>query len=118
MSNVEPTREEPSDVARLRSIVDACERFEADWRRGYTPRVDAYLDRIESSQRERTIRELLAVEIELRVERGEKVAEEDLRARYPDWSEAVDSAFARRPRRSEVAQNTANWSPSAPSRFE
>jgi len=107
MTNVEPKRDESSELDALRCVVDAGERFEADWRSGHSPRVDAYLDGVNPSLRGRIIRELLAIEIELFSERGENPTREEYHARYPDWAEAVDSIFARGSNASEQAQDTA-----------
>ena len=70
---------------------------EADERRDET-----YLQSVKPGQRDKLLRELLAVEVELRIAHGENPTPAQLRLRYPDWGHAITVAFeqgARRRRR-------------------
>ena len=59
------------EVAGLTGVVAACERFETRWRDGGDPPIDEFLEAVAPPLRERLLRELLAIEIELRTARGE-----------------------------------------------
>jgi len=93
MNDPQPQNSESNEVDALSRLVRACEQFEAEWRGGLTPQIGTYLERVESSQRDKLLRELLAIEIELRVESGEKPTPEEFLERYPDWARAVAAAF-------------------------
>jgi len=94
MNDSQPPNSESIDGDALSGIVRSCEHFEAEWRGGRTPRIETYLDLVESSQRNKLFRELLAIEIELRVECGEHPTPEEYLARYPEWAPAVAIAFS------------------------
>jgi len=94
MSDSQPPNPESIDGDALSRLVRSCEQFEAEWRAGRTPRIETYLEMVESSQRDRLFGELLAIEIELRVESGEKPTLEEYQARFPDRAQAVAAAFS------------------------
>ncbi len=81
--------------AGLSGVVAACERFEAESRAGGDPRIADFLEDVAPAQRDRLLRELLAIEIELRAERGESPTPRDFLDRYPDWSTAIADVFSR-----------------------
>ena len=66
-----PNGSQSSTILPLTYVVDACERFEIEWRGGIRPRIETYLEGVEPGQRERLLRELLAIEVELRIAHGE-----------------------------------------------
>jgi serine/threonine protein kinase len=78
-------------------MIEACERYEADWRAGQRPRIEEFLEAIPEPDRPTFLRELLAVELELRRERGERPGPGEYRARFPNQDAAVDVAFAEGP---------------------
>jgi tRNA A-37 threonylcarbamoyl transferase component Bud32/tetratricopeptide (TPR) repeat protein len=75
-------------------IDEACDRFEEEWRTDRSPRLEAFLVPVPSSERPGLLRQLLRVEVELRQERGERPATEEYIERFPDYPEAVRLAFA------------------------
>jgi formylglycine-generating enzyme required for sulfatase activity/predicted Ser/Thr protein kinase len=83
------------EAAELSGLVAACERFEARWRAGGDPRIEDFLEGVAPPIRPRLLRELLAIEIELRAARGESPAPADYLERHPDWSAAVADVFSR-----------------------
>jgi hypothetical protein len=83
MSDSQPNGAESSELNALRRIVAACEEFEVEWRGGCAPRIDAFLDRVAPEHRDGLLRELLAIEVELRTARGEKPTPDQLRVLYP-----------------------------------
>jgi hypothetical protein len=75
--------------------VDAlCRRFEADWRADKDPRIEADLEQVANPERPALLRELLALELELLRERGQRPSPEEYHARFPGHAALVDAAFA------------------------
>jgi eukaryotic-like serine/threonine-protein kinase len=77
-----------------RRIDAACDRFEAAWRAGERPRIEAALDDSDLAERPALLRELVALEIELRRGVGESPDRQDYRARFPDHGSVIDALFA------------------------
>jgi hypothetical protein len=77
-------------------LVDrACSRFEAAWRRGLAPRIEAILEDLSESGGDRALllAELLALELELRQSAGECPSIGGYLERFPDHVDVVDRAF-------------------------
>ena len=94
MNDSRPQNSQSIEVQALSRLVSACEQFEAAWRGGRNPRIEDYLDEVESREREKLLRELLAIEIELRARAGERPSPEQFLARCPDWAQAIAVAFS------------------------
>jgi serine/threonine-protein kinase len=79
----------------LEQIIEICERFEAGWDlpQAERPRIEVEVAAIPEPLRSRLLRELLALEIELRQRRGERPTPEEYRARFPDHAAAIVAAF-------------------------
>jgi hypothetical protein len=86
-----------SDIGTLDLIwlIGIVERFESDWRRGQSPRIEAYLDEVEASKRLVLLRELLRIEWEIRVERGESPMVEEYERRFHEHRTLVREVFDR-----------------------
>jgi serine/threonine-protein kinase len=69
----------------------ACDRFEADWKAGRRPRIDAYLADAAESERPALLRELLMLELEFRGRLGERPGVEEYRARFPGHRAIIDT---------------------------
>jgi serine/threonine-protein kinase len=82
-------------LALARRVNDACERFEAAWRDGERPSIEAFLPEASEAERPAILAELLALDVELRWERGESPAMDDYAARFPQHQEVVRSVFGR-----------------------
>lgn len=78
----------------FRQLVDVCDRFETDWRAGRAPRIEDHLLQVSESQRRAGLRELLALELELRASRGEHPTPRDYGDRFPEFPDVVAAAFA------------------------
>ena len=102
----ESVRDESLDADALTRIVAICEQFETIGRMGEnpSPRIEEHLDRIEPALRGRLLRELLAIEVELRTAAGEIPALEDYLDRCPEWASAVAAVFSRDPRLSPTGR--------------
>jgi hypothetical protein len=87
----------------IRRIDFACDQFEAAWREGQEPRIEDVLARTDAADRPALLHELLALEIELRLGRGECVTPGGYRDRFPGQGDLIDAVFdsaARGPGRS------------------
>ena len=89
----EPTPVPPLPLADARRINDACERYETDWRAGAQPRIEEAIAQIDAPHRPALLRELIAVDRELRQSRGEDPQPDEYQIRFPDHAEAVAGAF-------------------------
>src|SRR5262245_22000033 len=93
----DPQREKTESIEAdaLSRVLAACERFEAEWRDGRSPRMETYLEGVEPGLRDKVLRELIAIEVELRTERGERPTPQEYLERCPDWTQAIAIVFAR-----------------------
>jgi len=82
----------------LKKRVDqACDRFEKAWKDRQGPRIQAYLAEVPEPERAPLLRELLALEIELRRNVGETPTPEEYLGRFPEHVELIHAAFANVP---------------------
>ena len=79
----------------LRRIDEACDRFESAWRRGERPELEAYLDGFNGASHAQLLRELLALELDLRLKQGETPDVPHYRERFPDCDDIIGSAAPR-----------------------
>ena len=93
----------PSEPARTlslsqaRRVNDACERFEADWRAGQHPEIEAALSASLDPDRRALFPELLALDRELRQTVNDPPAVEEYLARFPEWADEIARAFGPSP---------------------
>ena len=84
--------------------VDAvCQRFEAEWRAEREPRIEDFLPQADQPQRAALFRELLALELELRPDRGERLDPREYRTRFPGHTAAIEAVFGLKPAASSDA---------------
>jgi serine/threonine-protein kinase len=83
-------------LAEMQRIDEACDRFEAAWRRGDRPELGSFLLDLEGAVRARHFRELLELELDLRAQEHERLEPCSYRERFPEYVEIVDAVFARR----------------------
>ncbi|WP_406698436.1 serine/threonine-protein kinase [Singulisphaera sp. Ch08] len=74
-------------------MVRNLERFKDAWRMGQRPRMEDYLSGVEESELGTLLRDLLAFEIECRVNQGDVPLPIDYRNRFPGLTEVIDSVF-------------------------
>jgi len=86
--------DEDLPVAELLLIDDACDRFEAGWREGTEPQLAPFLAGASAQARPRLFRELLAIDLEFRLGRGEQPQPEAYRAGLPVDIDVIDEVFA------------------------
>ena len=77
----------------LREIDEACGRFRTAWGRGEFPEVSDYLGAARPAGRPDLLRELLAVEVRLRIGEGESPDRAEYLGRFPDDPETIESVF-------------------------
>src|SRR2546423_871605 len=75
-------------------LIGFVERFEDNWQRGRSPRIEAYLNEAETSKRPDLLRELLRVEREIRIGRGESPTAEEYERRFSEQATLVRDVFA------------------------
>ena len=74
-------------------VVGACDRFESAWRADRAPRIEEYLDLPAAVDRWMLLRELVALEAELRKARGDTIAASDYGDRFPEYATRIGSMF-------------------------
>jgi eukaryotic-like serine/threonine-protein kinase len=84
------------EVSALNRIVEICENYEAEWRANRAPQIDPFLEKIETVSRDALFRELLAIDVELRLARGETPLAKDYCDRFPDRAVAIEETFQKR----------------------
>jgi serine/threonine protein kinase len=92
----------PTQARRVDAV---CRRFEAEWRAGRDPRIEDSLAEVPEIERPVLLRELLALELELRCGRGEWPQLQEYRGRLPAHVTIVDAAFAA----ATLQQGTLSW---------
>jgi len=95
MSGFDAAGSDPETVAALeRLVVAACEHFEGAWRVGGRPAIEPYLEGLGPAERTAVLRELIALEVELRAGEGDRPKQEEYANRFPDDTQVVAAAFA------------------------
>lgn len=84
---------DPSESAARRAV----EQFEGQWRDGQAPRIEDFLSEVEPDDRPELLRDLLALEVRLRRDRGDAPYPSEYRGRFPDDPEAVAGTFGADP---------------------
>ncbi len=85
-SDLSPTQEERLD--------DACDRFEAEWKAGRRPTIEAALDGAPARLRGPLLRALIAVDMAYRRRLGESIDTRDYEARFPEHLDTLRDLFA------------------------
>jgi serine/threonine-protein kinase len=78
----------------VRRVDAACDRFEAAWRAGRRLRIEDLVAEAPELERPGLLRELIALEVELRRGEGERPTPEEYLDRCPGQADAVGAAFA------------------------
>ena len=81
-------------LADWKAIDAACDRFEAAWRAGGRPELAETLDAAEGPLRARLFRDLLTIELDALIARGERPDPAAYRGRFPGDLDGIDEAFA------------------------
>ncbi len=70
------------------------DQFEREWKAGQNPRIEGYLDQVAEGERDDLLRELVAVELELRREPGQEVDSREYRQRFDGRQSIIEAAIA------------------------
>jgi WD40 repeat protein/tRNA A-37 threonylcarbamoyl transferase component Bud32 len=81
----------------------ACDHYEAEWKAGVRPRIEAHLADAPDSTQVALLRELLLLEIEFRRAAGEQPTAQEYQARFPQHDDLISSVFAFTVRRGDPA---------------
>ena len=101
--------------AELRRCIDRfCDEFEALWRSGEPPKLEACLSKCPAAMREQLLHELLALELDYRLERGEVPTVQDYLNRFGEQRAIVEQAFASHPALGETQLPESTRWPRAP----
>src|SRR5262249_39894728 len=90
-----PLSSESLPLSLQQRVDKACDRFEDAWRTGPRPRIEDYLADASEPERSNLLGELLALDIELRRDAGERPTPEEYRGRFPEHVEWISAAFQR-----------------------
>jgi anti-anti-sigma factor len=93
-----PPGSESAPLSLAKRVDESCDRFEKVWKGGRGPRIEDYLADVPEPDRVPLLRELLALEIELRRDGGERPTPEEYTPRFPAHAELIHAAFANSPR--------------------
>ncbi len=83
-------------VAELQRIDDECDRFESAWRGGGQPDLESFLAGFVGPARTQLMRDLLALELDLRLGRGDKPDDHAYRQRFPGHEDVIDAVLGSR----------------------
>jgi serine/threonine protein kinase len=93
--NTESLNETQAPSLDVAAEIDAaCDCFEAEWRAGSRPRIEAYLAAAPERARSGLLPELLRVEIAHRMAQGETILPRDYTPRFPDHAPLIDALLA------------------------
>src|SRR5271157_4961551 len=90
MSGTGPADDDRGALAEFEHVVELCDRYEAAWREGRRPRIEDYLAEALEPERALLLRELLALELELRSNGGERPEPQEYRERFPGHVELIN----------------------------
>src|SRR5262245_17070923 len=94
MSDVPDPSDDSLDASDLEQVIVVCERFETAWREGHATRIEDLRSELPERLRPRLFRELLALELELRLARGERPGLDEYRSRFPEHGGSIAVLFA------------------------
>jgi serine/threonine protein kinase len=95
---------------RWQGLLAVYDRFEAAWRTGQEPRIEDYLGETPAPDLSALLHELLALEVELRRDRGESPTPEEYHSRFRGHAELIGAVFA------ETVSHDATSRPATPQR--
>lgn len=86
------------DITRKSAVHLAAtlDRFEAEWRNGRGPRIEAFVAEIDDANRAELALELVELEVALRIDRGESPTADEYLAKLPRYAQEIGRFFANR----------------------
>jgi serine/threonine protein kinase len=104
-----------SPLSLQKRVDEVCDRFEKAWRNGEGPRIEEYLDDAPEPDRAALLRELLALEIDLRREAGETPTPEEYHRLFQNHHDVIAAVFAKPAKPPDDADDTGPHLPPADS---
>ena len=92
MSNYE-SRSSNLSPSQLETLIQICDRFEVNWRAGLRPRIAMFTADAPEPDRLVLLRELIALELRLRLELGEQPTPADYHGEFPGQTALISSVF-------------------------
>jgi len=80
-------------ATQAEELARACDRFEAEWRKGGRPRIEDHLAEVPEPLRAALLGELISVELDWRRRNDERPVRDEYEARFPGQAGAVAAAF-------------------------
>ena len=93
MSDPSRQRQNQNSMSCRERVDQACDRFEQQWRAEQEPRIEDFLERAESDDRQQLLRELIAMEIRLSQDAGRNVDPQQYRQRFAADVSVVESVL-------------------------
>lgn len=93
MTGPEKNKETVAFNSNTDRVDQICDRFEANWRKGEHPQIEAYLEEVASDEQSRLFKELLLLELEFRG-RNEQLEVGDYLDRFPSQTNVVMEVFS------------------------
>src|SRR5436305_11886917 len=88
-----PLQKSPADPDQHVVLGQLCDRFEAAWKAGQRPLIEAYWVDIPEAGRLAALHELFPVELAYRIQAGEKPTLQEYQLRFPRHAESVEVLF-------------------------
>ncbi len=93
MNESRPESPEHPPMSRRERVDRASDEFERQWKVGEAPRIETFLNKADHRDRQLLLRELVAIELALRHEMGDRIEPEEYRQRFADDIRTVDAAM-------------------------
>jgi serine/threonine-protein kinase len=77
-------------------ICEACDRFEWEWLKGATPRIEQYLDDVSTDDRPQLMEDLLRIDLEWRRDAGDRPTTTEYAARFPGEADLIERILRER----------------------
>ncbi|MEI8020752.1 MAG: serine/threonine-protein kinase, partial [Schlesneria sp.] len=71
------------------------DEFDSAWQSGTRPRIESYLHQVPESDQDVVLYEMLVIELEVRLRRGESLQVAEYLERFPNHVEVIDAAFSK-----------------------
>src|SRR5437868_3496587 len=85
---------EELEIGQAERLDPLCDRFEAEWLAGKSPLLEDYLAKAREPDHLALLHQLLKLEVEYRLRRGDRPTIEEYRTRLPQYVTAVDEILA------------------------
>lgn len=93
MNESQPKRDHKASMSQRERVDRICDEFESKWKAGQKPRIEDEVADVHESMHDLLLRELVALELTLRVAGGEDVEQSEYAGRFAGSGSIVVSAF-------------------------